>query len=224
MKTVADIDSEIAAAEERMAISRAKVVERLAKAAEEAGFLGIEVEEKALTSLFRAIVAEIDEPSPNIYARRRQIVNRLQLSRAAAAKRARKTEDRAKLIIGGYLLAQFKRNPEMAAVIAPKILAYVDGQRAAALRAQDRALVNTQIANHAGSAPPKPLASAKSTRATIIIGAWLIAAAAENPALVEAHRAGIDGFISAGATEKGRAADRAAVVQFSAFGSPSSTS
>lgn len=212
MRRVEDIDADIAAAEERVAKSRARLVERLANAAEEAGFLDIEIDDKTMLRLFSAIVAEVSDPPLNIYARRKQRLNLLKLKRATAAKRDRKRDDRAKFILGGYLLAQFKRNPEMAAEYTPLITAYVEQQRTASLRAQDLALVSAQIERHIGAPGPiTPMPLNKVNRATIIIGAWLIDAMKSDPALNAAHRAGIIGFIDAGDTAKGREADRAVV-------------
>ena len=213
MKSAADIDAEIEAAEIRVANNRARLVEKMAAAADEAGFLDMEIDDATMLSLFKAITAEVSDPPLNIYARRKQRLNLLRLKRANAAKRARKQDDRAKFIIGGYLLAQFRRNPEMAADYSPRIIAYVEQQRSASLRQQDIALVTKQIENHTGGgAPIAPLPLNKINRATIIIGAWLIDAITTTPALADAHRAGVEGCINAGDTPKGREADRAVVM------------
>ncbi|MGB1216069.1 MAG: hypothetical protein ACPG4X_22095 [Pikeienuella sp.] len=213
MKPIAAFDEDIAKAEGRVSRNREIIVEKMAKAADEAGFLDIEIDDATMLNLFRAIVAQINDPPPSMYARRRQRLNLLKLKRANAAKRARKTEDRAKFIVGGYLLAQFKRNPEMAAELTPLIIAYVDQQRSASLRAADKALVLAMIDKHLGQTRHSiPLPPNKANRATIIIGAWLIDAASNDPALADAHGPGIRAFVDAGDTAKGREADRAVVL------------
>ena len=211
-KSVTTIDAEITAAEVRVAETRARAVEQIAAAAERAGLLDVKLDDAAYTAIFAAITANLTDAEPSIFARRRKRLNLLHLNRASAAKRARKQDDRAKFIIGGYLLAQFKRNPEMASELTPLISDYVDQQRSASLREADKALVSAMIDKNVGGAqngiamPPN-----KMNRATIIIGAWLIDAASKKAALAEAHGPGIRAFVNAGDTAKGREADRAVV-------------
>lgn len=213
MRSTKAIDEQIARVEVQTAESRVKAVEVLAEAADAAGLLVRELDPALLASALADLAAAHADAPYNRYGKRRQKLNGLALTRIRAAKQERKEDDRAKYILGGFLLAQFRRSPEVLEELSSLIEDYVNRQEDERLRVADLALISQLIAMHSGSAGREPtkqlLRSAglqlnKANRATIILGAFALSRMEEQPAVATAWRPGIEAFVKAADTAKAR--------------------
>lgn len=221
MRSLQSVDDEITRVQEQTEQSRTKAMKMLADAADDAGLLVRDIDLTTLQAALAAVAVDHANAPLNRYGKRRQKLNHLALLRTRAAQQVRKEDDRAKYILGGFLLAQFRRSPEMLDEFAPLIGAYIARQEDEKVRVSDEALVSKLIELHTGTPGAEPskadlrsggLPLNRANRATIILGAFALVQMEEQPALTAAWRSGLDAFVAAADTAKAREVGRKTLI------------
>ena len=214
MKSARVLQAERLELERLLAQAEAAQRARLERVIEATGLLDVKFDEAALIAAISSAMPEVQGRGLSTYGKRRGRLNALDLKITRARIADRKRETRLEILLGGWLIAQFQRNPERLAEDAPPLLAYLAAGPAgdAGAPTANVALIENLLASLRPAAPgapaPKPLSGKNATRSQILLGAWIIHRAAADPAWLEAVAPSVEAFIATNPSQSLRRANQ----------------
>ncbi len=193
-----DPGQQVAALEAEIARVRDREEQRLLVAARKAGYFRRRLTAPQLVEMFRDTIERASPPLSS-FAR---LTDRLSGIRKRAQKAGRTEKARRKVILGGFLVAQFRHKPDLFDGFRSDIEAHIAGHPSAATAARNSAFMEGFLDTLAsGSAPPgeagitREQARRDRTRRQIMLGAWALDRRAALPGLDALIRDELDGFL-----------------------------